>query len=107
MGQAFHTAVASPQELEAAKKQGALIIDVRTAGERAALAVPGSIHLEWDGAKIPTKGLPVDKDALIIVHCGVGKRAAGAKTFMEGLGYTQIINGGGPRTEEQWAVLMS
>jgi rhodanese-related sulfurtransferase len=60
---------ASPADLEAAKAQGAVIVDIRTAGEREeGYAAPGSIHRIWDGASLPTEGLPEDKSDPVIVY---------------------------------------
>jgi len=42
----------------------------------------------------PTLFLP-DKDATIVVHCASGIRANTAKKTLQGLGYTNVLNGGG------------
>jgi len=36
-----------------------------------------------------------DKDAPIIVFCGIGGRAKGAKATLESMGYTKVFNAGG------------
>eukprot|EP00931_Biecheleriopsis_adriatica_P084753 TRINITY_DN58762_c0_g1_i1.p1 TRINITY_DN58762_c0_g1~~TRINITY_DN58762_c0_g1_i1.p1 ORF type:complete len:116 (+),score=26.22 TRINITY_DN58762_c0_g1_i1:30-377(+) len=61
--------LASPEELEAAMVQEAVIVDMRGFGEReAGEVIPGAIHAPWDGATMPLEGLPADKDAPIILH---------------------------------------
>eukprot|EP00930_Biecheleria_cincta_P094726 TRINITY_DN86159_c0_g1_i1.p2 TRINITY_DN86159_c0_g1~~TRINITY_DN86159_c0_g1_i1.p2 ORF type:complete len:162 (-),score=25.74 TRINITY_DN86159_c0_g1_i1:208-693(-) len=99
-------AVAAPQELEEAKAQEAVIVDLRGAGEReGGIFVPEAIHAPWDGSSMPLENLPADKNALIVLHCAVGGRAEKGKAFLESLGYTNVLNGGGPATPEQWSVL--
>lgn len=59
----------SPADLEVAKAQGAVIVDIRTAGEREeGYVAPGSIHRIWDGSRLPLDGLPEDKSDPIIVY---------------------------------------
>ena len=54
-----------------------------------------------------TKTMPlpdVDKDTYIITHCGAGGRGGKAKTYLEQYGFTNVINGGGPKDGELWAI---
>ena len=43
-----------------------------------------------------------DKAVPIITHCGGGGRGQKAKAFLEGAGFENVINGGGPSVEELW-----
>jgi rhodanese-related sulfurtransferase len=45
----------------------------------------------------------VDKDTYIITHCGGGGRGLLAKNYLEENGFTNVINGGGPKEKELWA----
>lgn len=44
-----------------------------------------------------------DKTTPIVTHCGGGGRGQKAKEALEGMGYTRVINGGGPAVNELWA----
>ena len=46
----------------------------------------------------------VDKDTYIITHCGGGGRGLLAKNYLEENGLTNVINGGGPKEKEVWAI---
>jgi phage shock protein E len=78
---------------------GATVIDVRTADEYADGHVQSAMN-------IPVQDLPArlaeveklvagDKTKPVVVYCSAGKRAAKAKTALEGAGYTNVVNGGG------------
>jgi phage shock protein E len=70
------------------------IIDVREPDEynighvKNAINMPSSVGM--NSAKILKD---VSTDEAIIVYCRSGKRADAAKTIMEGLGYSNVING--------------
>ncbi|KAI2494498.1 hypothetical protein MHU86_10320 [Fragilaria crotonensis] len=52
-----------------------------------------------------TMPLPdVDEDTYIITHCGAGSRGNEAKKFLEQHGFKNVINGGGPKEKELWAL---
>jgi len=71
-----------------------LIIDVRSSGEFAAGHLPAALniaHSEFvDTPATSLALLPTDKDAEIIVHCAVGKRAEVAMEIMTAAGYTNV-----------------
>ena len=46
--------------------------------------------------------IDASKDTPIITHCGGGGRGNRAKKFLENLGFTNVINGGGPKAKENW-----
>jgi len=112
--------VASPEELkDFVSKAGSklLVIDVRNPdatmepGDQKSLAVaalpsddnrPQAIHLVYDRE---TSGMPlpdVEKDAYIITHCGGGGRGQLARDFLMENGFTNVLNGGGPKETECW-----
>ena len=112
--------VASPEELkDFVSKAGSklLVIDVRNPdatmepGDQKSLAVaalpsddnrPQAIHLVYD-REISGMPLPdVEKDSFIITHCGGGGRGQLAKDFLNENGFTNVLNGGGPKETECW-----
>lgn len=63
---------------------------------------PQALLLTFDrGTNIMT--LPqVPKDTPIITHCGGGGRGQKAKVFLEENGFTNVVNGGGPKETANW-----
>ena len=46
----------------------------------------------------------VNKDTYIITHCGGGGRGLLAKNYLEQHGFKNVMNGGGPKEKELWAI---
>jgi rhodanese-related sulfurtransferase len=114
--------VASPEELRAfVEKAGDKLVVIDTRNPDAAAEPhdqasfvnaplptvgvrPRAKHLQWDRSNnimpIPDG---IAKDTPIITHCGGGMRGQLAKEYLEQQGFTQVINGGGPRVAESWA----
>merc|ERR1712087_712525 len=67
---------------------------------------PSGLHLVWDrdSNAMPLPPDSVAKDTAIITHCGGGGRGQKAKDFLESNGYTNVLNGAGPKETELWAV---
>jgi rhodanese-related sulfurtransferase len=69
---------------------------------------PKAIHAIWDrtsASMTVPPSLLEDKTVPIITHCGGGGRGQLAKEFLEQkYGFTNIINGGGPKETENWKV---
>jgi rhodanese-related sulfurtransferase len=112
--------VAKPEELKAfVEKAGdrLLVLDLRNPDaivepeDQPTLAVaalpsdshrPHARHLMWD-RNSDSMSLPnVDKDTPIITHCGGGGRGQKAKDFLIKYGFTNVLNGGGPKETECW-----
>lgn len=85
---------AKAKELIAA---GAVVLDVRKPDEFAAGHLPSAtnIPVQEFAERIAEvdKLVGGDKDAPIVVHCMLGKRAAAAKELLEKAGYTNVVNG--------------
>ena len=69
---------------------------------------PKAIHIVWDRAAasmaVPPSLLE-DKTIPIITHCGGGGRGQLAKEYLEQqYGFTNVLNGGGPKETENWKV---
>ena len=113
--------VASPEELKAFVAEAGdklLVVDVRNPdadmepGDQKSLAVaalpsdsfrPQAVSLIWNRE---TNDMPVPdvaKDTPIITHCGGGGRGQKAKDFLAEKGFTNILNGGGPKEMDCWA----
>lgn len=67
---------------------------------------PMAIHLIYDRSTdtMPLPPNTISKDTPIITHCGGGGRGQKAKIYLEKNGYTNVLNGGGPKEKELWAI---
>ena len=65
---------------------------------------PRAVHLPWSRETNSMEIPKVEKDTPIITHCGAGGRGQMAKSFLESHGFTKVINGGGPKELDCWAV---
>ena len=79
-------------ELPAARAAGAVLVDVRSAGEFAAGNIPGAINVPLDELRDRLTELP---DAPLIVHCQVGQRGHTAARILSQSGLdVQNLDGG-------------
>ena len=79
-------------EVDAARAAGAVVVDVRTAGEHDAGSIPGSILLPLDELRERHGELPA---APLIVHCKVGQRGHTASRLLQQLGHdVRNLDGG-------------
>lgn len=77
------------------------IIDVRAPEEYAEGHVVGSLNIQISEMKSGSRQLSeLPKDAPIIVYCRSGNRSNASKSFLEELGYTNVINGTSQRIVE-------
>mmetsp|Transcript_44685 Transcript_44685/g.50443 ORF Transcript_44685/g.50443 Transcript_44685/m.50443 type:complete len:195 (-) Transcript_44685:98-682(-) len=65
-----------------------------------------ALHLIWDreAASMPLPPATISKNAPIITHCGGGGRGQKAKDYLESKGYTNVVNGAGPKETELWKI---
>lgn len=75
------------------KKQGAIILDVRTKGEYQGGHISGSLNISVDQLS-SNLGKLKDKNQPIITCCASGMRSASAKSILKSNGYTNVHNGG-------------
>ena len=114
--------VSSPSELNNFVTEAGdnlLVIDVRNPdasiepGDQKSLAVaalpsdtyrPKAMNLIYDreSKSMPLPPADVEKDTPIITHCGGGGRGQLAKEFLEENGFTNVLNGGGPKETDCW-----
>lgn len=113
--------VASPAELKdfvSAAGSKLLVVDVRhpdadvEPGDVKSLAVAGfpsaeyrprAVNLPWSRETNSMELPKADKDAFVITHCGGGGRGQKAKDYLESKGFTNVLNGGGPKETDCWA----
>ncbi len=79
-------------DLAELKKNGALILDVRTLGEFKSGHIKGSKNIPLQELNNKMKGLK--KDQVIITCCASGMRSGSAKSILQSAGY-EAHNGGG------------
>ena len=72
---------------------GAVLVDVRTAGEFASGHIKGAKSLPLDSLSRITKKIDKDKD--VIVYCQSGARSSRAAGELKSMGYTKVHNLGG------------
>lgn len=75
-------------------KDGALIIDVRTAGEFSGRHIEGAINIPFDVMGPEIGKHETNKERPIIVYCRSGARSFVAQKELKRNGYTQVVNGG-------------
>jgi phage shock protein E len=73
---------------------GAIIVDVRSAGEFASGHIEGAINISVDSLKNNLDKLK-NKNQTIITCCASGMRSSVAKATLIANGYTNVYNGGG------------
>lgn len=82
-------------ELGAALDAGAILVDVRTAGEHAAGSIPGAVNIPVDELRDRLAELPTGP---IVVHCQVGQRGHTAARILDQHGFDVVNLDGGYRT---------
>ena len=84
----------SPAEAQALVKSGdAVLLDVRSAGERKAAHIAGSLHIPVDELGARASSLP--KNKTIICQCASGMRSASAAKQLAAAGYKTLNLSGG------------
>ena len=82
-------------DIPALVRNGALVIDTRTAGEFAGGHIEGAVNIPYDIIGNVIEKYETDKSRSIIVYCHSGARSASAKNALMQAGYTNVVNGGG------------
>lgn len=75
-------------------QQGAVIVDVRSAGEFAGGHINGAINIPLDRLSAGVTQIK-NKQTPVITCCASGMRSASAKSVFKSMGYTEVYNGGG------------
>ncbi|MCF7817611.1 MAG: rhodanese-like domain-containing protein [Kiritimatiellales bacterium] len=82
-------------DIPALIKDGALVVDVRTAEEFAGGHIAGAINIPYQLAARELASREKDLAKPIIVYCHSGARSAAAKKALNEAGFTNVVNGGG------------
>lgn len=88
-------AVESSDAASAESDGDVYIVDVRSQKEWDGGHIEQAIHIPHTEIADRIGEVTSDKDAKIIFYCAVGGRAGKAKDILEGLGFTNVENGGG------------
>ena len=80
------------EELKSYIKQGATIIDVRSAQEYKEGHVDGAISIPDYQIKKEIEKKITNKDKIIVVYCTTGHRSKKSQKILENLGYTNVYN---------------
>jgi phage shock protein E len=76
-------------------EQGALLIDVRTAGEFEQGHIEGAINIGWQETDKLMMTIGTEKQRPVVVYCRSGNRSGKAKVELETKGYVNIFNATG------------
>jgi rhodanese-related sulfurtransferase len=80
---------------------GALVIDVRSAGEFSSGHLAKAINIPLDEIETDLPRHVKDKSQVLLLHCASGMRSGMAKSKLTGMGYTNAFNlGSYGRAEE-------
>lgn len=79
-----------PADAQRLANEGAVILDVREAGERRRAAIPGSVHVPL--AELEARLDEVPRDRPVVVHCALGSRSALAARRLKALGFDDVRN---------------
>ncbi|MBT4592504.1 MAG: rhodanese-like domain-containing protein [Porticoccaceae bacterium] len=77
------------------KGNSPMIIDVRTTAEWSTGHLDNAKHIEWQDIGDQVSALTTNKDETIYVYCHTGNRSGKAKSILDQLGYSNVINAGG------------
>lgn len=72
-----------------------VVIDVRTAEEFAAGALPGAEQIAYQQIASRISVIAPDKATPIVLYCRSGRRSSVAEDSLRALGYSNLINAGG------------
>lgn len=73
-------------------RRGALVIDLRSAGEFSAGHLRTAINIPLDQIEALVPLRVKDKNRVLLLHCQSGARSGAAKKKLAALGYTQTYN---------------
>ena len=78
-----------------AREPGALVVDVRTAGEFAGGHVVGARNVDVNGGDFAARLDSVDRARPVYLYCRTGSRSGRAKETLDAAGFTNVVNAGG------------
>jgi len=81
-------------------KQGARVVDVRSAEEFRAGHLPGALNLPLGELSEDAPRRVPDRQQILLLHCLSGTRSGIARRQLKGMGYTKVFNLGSYRRAE-------
>jgi phage shock protein E len=82
-------------EVERLLDDGARVVDVRTPEEFADGHLEGAVNIDVQADDFADRVGELAREESYVVYCASGNRATGAVETMAGLGFTDVVNGGG------------
>jgi len=82
-------------------KNGAVLIDVRSASEFEAGHILQATNIPVDRIEMVAPAVVKQKNKVLLLHCSTGMRCNAAKKKLEDLGYTQVFNVGSYQRAEK------
>ncbi|MDE3066101.1 MAG: rhodanese-like domain-containing protein [Verrucomicrobiota bacterium] len=73
-------------------KQGALVVDVRSAEEFEAGHLPNAVNIPLDELRSSLPRRVSDKNQVLLLHCRSGARSELAQRMLKALGYSYVLN---------------
>jgi phage shock protein E len=73
-------------------KQGALVVDVRSAAEFKAGHLPEAVNIPLDELAASLPRSLADKKQVLLLHCLSGTRSGIARRMLKGMGYQNVFN---------------
>ncbi|MGC1460973.1 MAG: rhodanese-like domain-containing protein [Terracidiphilus sp.] len=89
-----HSGLISVKDARAYLKSGAMVIDVRTAGEFVAHHLPIAVNLPLSEIEANWSRRVKDKNQVLLLHCQSGARSGVAKKKLSALGCLNAFNMG-------------
>lgn len=80
---------------------GALVLDVRSAGEFTAGHLPGAVNLPLSEIETAVNRKVKSKDQVVLVYCQSGARSSEARRKLRAMGYEHAFNMGSYRRAER------
>lgn len=66
------------------------LVDARSPAEFAAAHIEGAVNVPHDALESRLDALPADRDAVVVVYCKTGKRAAKLRESLVAMGYSDV-----------------
>jgi len=82
----------SAKDAAAHLKNGALVIDVRSAGEFGSGHLPNALNFPLDEIETAVPRRLKDKNQVLLLHCLSGTRSGFAKRRLRDMGYANVFN---------------
>lgn len=73
-------------------KNGAQLVDVRTAAEYANGHISGALNLDWTGGQLEERAAELDKSKPVLLYCASGRRSAAARQYLKDRGFHDAVD---------------